>query len=478
MKYRFLLFLLLTIMLAINASQSFAFDRETKMDLIDESIELCPVSLKNYLNRQKSIIYDGVSTTEILYEGRRERYEFDQEIKSLFYSLIDELSNGRENNYNTIRRFGVIANLITEKYYFLKSDLYPPDSPYLHDQVVIAIKSHWRRAWESAGSPPLLSKTERGTQSVYSHDVYQTGKGVFRGINLYGGAWYGLGDGSWQVSFPYDGIANKSRLEWEEIDGPLYMAGVKIKPYSHALTLDLQYGDGEIEGGRGTDSDLYGDLVLESKADTEGDSKYYSADLYLLVYPDLGETIGWGKSERLYTDDLKVELFFGWFYYEDSLLLTDGVVTEDPFGVAGFTGPFPGLESQYEFRWDGFRVGFQAERELADNPWDSHGIKFKFAYFFMVDYEGEGIWNLRADFRQDPSFRHEGDNGFGFECLLGLYWEPVRHIRFNLDYRYFLIRVEHGTDTTFFSDGTRGRCDLDKVESTRHGPSLMVNFYF
>ena len=51
-------------------------------------------------------------------------------------------------------------------------------------------------------------------------------------------------------------------------------------------------------------------------------------------------------------------------------------------------------------------------------------LKTHLALFPYMQYEGQGVWNLRDDFRQDPSFSHEADN-FGVirpgrSCFSGL----------------------------------------------------------
>lgn len=99
------------------------------------------------------------------------------------------------------------------------------------------------------------------------------------------------------------------------------------------------------------------------------------------------------------------------------------------------------------------------------------GLKASFAFFPYLRYQGEGRWNLRQDFRQDPSFRHQSETkGWGgWEGLLGLYYRPGARFEFEVGARAWFFRTQDGTDTTFFSDNTSISTPLDRAETWRIG---------
>ena len=299
--------------------------------------------------------------------------------------------------------------------------------------------------------------------------------GLYRFVDLYGGTWSTLGEGSWEISFPFGGSIGRSKLEFEYIDSTLYTVGAKIKPYLYFVTIDARYASGNIQAGTTIDSDWIGGLLFSrSESDADGDVEYLALDVFLLLHPLRGRMAGWGTGRAKPPHLATLEFFVGWFRYEDRIDITNGVQVIPP------SGPFSGLDSEYDFQWWGFRSGLKYEWDFIRRPSRflyALGVKAWGAYLWAVDYEGEGIWNLRTDLAQDPSFRHDAD-GDGFEGQIGLFYSPFKHFKVELAYRILSLSAEDGTDKTFFSDGTIGEADLDKVRSRRHGILLLLSCYF
>jgi hypothetical protein len=299
---------------------------------------------------------------------------------------------------------------------------------------------------------------------------------LYNFVDLYAGVGFAFGEGSWEISFPAGaGLTGRSKLEFEDIDGTLYIVGAKIKPYFYFLTIDARYGSGDIRSGTTIDSDWLGSFLFSrSESDADGDVEYFALDMFVLLYPLRGKPAGWGKSVSKPRHHATLEAFFGWFYYEDRIDITNGVQVIPP------SGPFSGLDSDYEFGWEGFRTGLLYEWDFIKKPSrfrHALGIRAWGAYLWAVDYEGEGIWNLRTDLAQNPSFAHDAD-GDGFEGQIGLFYSPLKHFKMELAYKFLSLRAEDGTDTTFFSNGTIAEVNLDKVHSKRHGVLLLLSCYF
>lgn len=291
-------------------------------------------------------------------------------------------------------------------------------------------------------------------------------------IDLYGGPFFTRGEGSWEISFDAEG---KSKLNFEDIDSTMWMIGATIKPYLYFLALDFRYASGDISSGKGIDSDSTDDvLFLRSESDIDGDTKYWSLELRVHLLPYRGKFIAWGKGERKYPQLATLEALFGWFHYEDKLDITNGVQ------IVPATGPIIGLNSEYGFEWEGYKFGVKYEWDFIKKPSPflyALGVKAFAAGLFFVEYKGVGVWNLRDDFAQNPSFRHEAD-GRGFEGQIGLFYSPIKHVKMELAYYSLKLQAEDGTDTTFFTDGTTAASDLDKVKSNREGILLLLSLYF
>lgn len=301
-------------------------------------------------------------------------------------------------------------------------------------------------------------------------------------VYLYGGVWDTTGEASWKISFP----GGASELEFDDIDSTMYLIGVMIKPYVNFITFDLKYAAGNINHGRGTDTDWEsGTLWSESKSDIDGDTEYWAVDLYLPLYPWIWEGIGRptlrGKARKTPDHLVKLELLLGWFHYEDRLNMTNLYQTQDPFGIIGGAGPIAGLDSHYNFEWEGWKAGLRYEWDMVRNPSAhiySFGLKAEGAFLFNVKYDGEGVWNLRTDLRQSPSFRHEARNGDGAEWMASLFYSPRKHFLIEFGYRGLYLSADDGKDKKYFSVGGVGQYTLEDVDARRHGPFLLLSAYF
>ncbi len=278
--------------------------------------------------------------------------------------------------------------------------------------------------------------------------------------------WFSSGESSWQISFGSNG---KSILEYKDIDAPISIVTARIKPGPYWLTLEGSGGFGEIDSGTQVDTDKLGSFVFsESESDVDGDVLIVDVNVALRIVP-------WDKNSPSYLD-----AFVGVQYYQEKLHMTNGVQTINSDLNAVPLGPFDEeLDSTYDFNWLSFPVGLKGN--LALNKKASPGL-YNFsltgaASIASTSYYGEGVWNLRDDFEQSPSFAHEAE-GYAVSGELGAVYQPIRYISIGGGYTFYSFEARDGTDTTYFSNGVTVDVPLDEVSSLRHGPYVFVSGQF
>jgi hypothetical protein len=285
--------------------------------------------------------------------------------------------------------------------------------------------------------------------------------------------WFTGGESMWRVSYftPFWG-RGESKLEYQGVDSFVHMGTVRVRPGLYWLTLEGTMGHGDIDKGEMIDSDMYEnwlfgwsgwrDVWSESKSELDGDITIIDAKLSLRVYP-------WEEKTPYYVD-----IFAGYNYYRERYHITNGKQTIPAFGA------FDGLNSNYEFLWESYPVGLKFNWDVNKevHPWLYNFAIASSISVGPVKYRGEGIWNLRPDFKHDPSFEHEADQGYALFGDIGLIYQPIRYISFKAGYQFYQFEAQDGTDTTFFADGTEDSTDLDQVKSSRFGPYVSFSLQF
>ncbi len=278
--------------------------------------------------------------------------------------------------------------------------------------------------------------------------------GVTNRVQVGADVWFSSGRGEWEETFSssYFGI-NNSLLEWENLDSRMLVlrGEVFITPW---LFVDGSWAAGDIEDGDNTDSDRDGSrVVIQSRADTEGETTMASAGVNYRFSRHLFRR--WTG----YSD-----VFLGYQYYRDEVNDHNGVDTilfGDPVNV-----PFEGLDSTYMFEWQAIRLGLRAGipvlRRLT--------LTTSLSSLIVINYFGEGYWNLRDDFRsQSPNFVDKSDGGAGSEFQLGLNLRICRHFSLEAGGRVIYLYTQDGVDKTYYSDGTSDTTPIDHAESLRYG---------
>lgn len=296
--------------------------------------------------------------------------------------------------------------------------------------------------------------------------------------------WFTRADAKWQISFPYiTQITNpgqqgkiESELRFKNIDSPIVVVagGGRIAPL---FSFDVLLATGSISGGRGTDIDRFlsssggGLEYSRSQSDISGDVRMWGGNIYFNNAPHhaRSRSRGWGA-------------ILGILHYEDNLTLRNGVQTNSALFEGGYMplGPFPGLNSTFDFSWNMLRMGVLNRTHMTKRA----SFLTQIAVYPYVDFRGEGYWNLRAgtgpdDFRvQSPNFIQKSTKGHGFDGSLELSYAIAENAELSAGYRYFYLRAEDGTDRVYFADGSVSAATLDWVTVTRQGVYAEVVFKF
>jgi opacity protein-like surface antigen len=283
----------------------------------------------------------------------------------------------------------------------------------------------------------------------------------FNYIQAEGRLWLSIGESNWR-SFT---STAESELEYKNIDAPIALTTLRVKPGPKLfwLTLEGAIGIGNIDSGKemDIDSSIVG-VTSDTEADIDGDIEIIGGKIAIRFYP-------WDEKSSSYIDGI-----FGYIYQKEKLNITDGVQ------IVPNTGPFGGLDSSYEFRWESYPLGLRGKWSLIEEP-------RPFLYDISlaasgsvgrISYQGEGILNLRTDLAQDPSFKHETNEGYAVFAEGGVIYQPVRYISIGVGYQFSQFMAWDGTETTFNANGTETKRELDKVETLRYGSYLFISAQF
>ncbi len=285
--------------------------------------------------------------------------------------------------------------------------------------------------------------------------------------------WLSSGRSDWEISFnemiPETGLLKgTSHLDWKDLDAPVYtLRGQwRATPW---LRMAAEFGFGSIDDGKNSDTDWLAlpgyeqPLVFaKSVAETTGETSFWAINSYIRINEWTGATLPG-----------RWDVVLGYRFHAEDVRDRNGVL------ITFFDEPaysvYEGLDSTYRFEWQALRAGLRGAGTVANRL----SIRGEAVALLAVQFDGEGYWNLRDDFRDsDPNFVHEASSGSGYEvsCSLSYAFSPLWHAE--LGYRWLHLDARDGTDVTYFADGTDGEAKLDRVSTDRHGftLSLMARF--
>lgn len=255
------------------------------------------------------------------------------------------------------------------------------------------------------------------------------------------GVGYGYDTLKWNIAGP-GGVPNVlSELDYEDIESAVGRIDLQAAGKTWSVDGEITYG--LITNGQFTDDDYAlnnrGGLFSESTGSVD-DHDLQGAALM----------VGYALAR---SEALTVRLLVGGRVYRQRLRMTDGVQQVPA------TGGFANLNSTYTATWYGPAFGFSVSRRFTTSNFglyvDGTGMP--------LWYDGQGKWNLRSAFQQDPSFEHDA-RGWGLTTNVKLsYFLGPGEIFVGGRYLYFA--AFDGDDTTFFSDGTQITTPFNEVEA-------------
>ncbi|MCP3676979.1 MAG: hypothetical protein GY721_05160 [Deltaproteobacteria bacterium] len=285
--------------------------------------------------------------------------------------------------------------------------------------------------------------------------------------------WLSTGDNEWSIAGTTSGGPPNilSELEFLDIDSTVVEIFGGIRSGAGALT--LRYGFGSMENGIYRDSDYRLDdrqgifSLSTGKADGDdwNDLYYFTIDY---SYRFLSRKTEEGITTRY------LDFIIGYQRWHEDMTITNGLQVICSLPCTGGTGPFAGLNSHYFVDWKSLLIGLEGALPL----YRGFTLKGTTVFIPYTRYRGEGIWNLRTDFKQNPSFTHEADGGYGVEIDASLGYRIQEKLEIEAGYRYWFIKSYEGTDTTFFSSGAIGITQFNEAVSERQGAFLEFTYLF
>jgi hypothetical protein len=284
--------------------------------------------------------------------------------------------------------------------------------------------------------------------------------------------WLSTGNNEWSIAGTGGSPDILSELEFLDLESTVLEIFGGIRSDAGALT--VRYGFGNMSNGIYRDSD-YGsddrqDIFSLSTGNADGKDWH---DLYYITidysYRILSKKTENGTTERF------LDFIVGYQNWHEEVTITNGLqVVCVPPNCTGGTGPFAGLNSHYFVDWKSLLIGLEGSLPLY------RGLFLKGNTIFIpyTSYKGEGVWNLRPDFKQNPSFTHEANGGYGVEIDASLGYRIKENFEIEAGYRYWFIKSDEGMDTTFLSSGAISITQFNEAVTERHGAFLELTYLF
>ena len=290
--------------------------------------------------------------------------------------------------------------------------------------------------------------------------------------------WLSTGDNKWNLAGTGGTPNILSELELLELDSTVVEIFGGIRSGTAALT--VRFGFGSMEDSIYRDSDYLSNdrQGIYSLSTGTADGKDWD-DLYYYNI-DYSYRLLSRKSEHWMTPRY-LDFVIGYQQRHEVVTMTNGLQEICVAPCTGGTGPFAGLNSHYTFDWKSILIGLEGSLPLF------RGLTLKGNTLFIpyTNYSGEGVWNLRNGppscptcFKQNPSFTHKADGGYGGEIDVSLSYRIKERFEIGVGYRYWFIKSGDGTDTTFFSSGAIGVTQFNEAVSERQGAFLDLTYQY
>jgi hypothetical protein len=180
---------------------SFAFKSITRDQLVYDAIEFAPSELRDYLRDNLDSVIAGTHFAEL---HQRRSYSINPyETESIYNYLIEDLKEGKINEYNTAHAFGVMACFIAETIspdnFRTPQHLIPDDVKYDGFQEIDNVKSNITSLIENYRNPCMHKWDKDLMEDLYNVAVneivdywtsaweksgYQTGTSALKGQEI------------------------------------------------------------------------------------------------------------------------------------------------------------------------------------------------------------------------------------------------------------------------------------------------------
>jgi hypothetical protein len=235
-----------------------------------------------------------------------------------------------------------------------------------------------------------------------------------------------LDDAVLKISLGYMFVRGEQtfRLPHPELGGDISKLTYPIKGEMEKIEAELKINPRVFLGGRYASSNLKNTTskdedwnfltdegsYIESYSITEQDTKskasFWNANLYYRLFNWDDEELGQGLSDFLRIENLSLDVFGGYQYYQGRHIMVDPI-TKHELMVEGswFYIPTPyntGLNSSYEVTYKGPRVGMRIGGSVAEKSSSSLSIAYAW-----VKSDADGFWNVR-----DFTWQHRS-KGYG-----------------------------------------------------------------
>ena len=186
---------------------SFAFNTDTRCQLVKDAINFSPKYLRSYLTSNFSAVHEGIHFADRNKEAASSIRP--QDTKKLYDKIVRDLRQGKDDEFHLPNRFGMLACFIAETIYSDKfidrTSLIPKKvvydgfhevsdvdaslsslivhyrkpyghsrdrrvTDYLYNVAVNQIVDHWTSAWQAGGKKPG-QLTSRGSKISHENTV-------------------------------------------------------------------------------------------------------------------------------------------------------------------------------------------------------------------------------------------------------------------------------------------------------------------
>jgi len=328
-------------------------------------------------------------------------------------------------------------------------------------QAVGAVKEDKAERPDGAGASPPIAK-----------------KGTFPWLEseLVLSAGYRVDNFDWNIAGDIHGNNPNilSELSWEDLE--IY----QLELYNKTIVGEVIYLRGSLGYGWIKDGDNQDSDYLEDNRSLEFSRSNNDAD----DGDTLDASLGIGHPFTFGSGFVGLTPLVGYSYHEQNLTMTNGNqtitwISLDPdFPDGPPLGPMLGLDSTYEAQWKGPWVGFDLIfTSKAVHRYLAQVEAYVNLEYHWADYCAEADWNLRTDFAHPKSFEHDAD---GHGIILSAGWNVVwsGHWALNANFDYQDWSTDHGTDRTFFSDGSVEETRLNEVDWRSYAIMVGLSYRF